>query len=72
MNDRILGANLTVSLSDGTQKNGVKLSVVNNKRVYRLSNGQKLYGVDRIIGGIIAVTPGMYAAIVRSCPLEEE
>jgi hypothetical protein len=72
MNDRILGTDLTVSLADGTHKDGVTLLIVNNKRVYQLANGQKLYDIDRIIGGIIAVAPGMYAAIVKSCPLEDQ
>jgi hypothetical protein len=71
MKDRIIGTELTVSLADGTKKDGVILSIVDNKRSYQSADGQKLFDVVRVTGGLLSVSPGMYAAIVLSCPAEE-
>lgn len=72
MNDRIIGQRLTVCLRDGSTIEGVCLAVEGGRRVFRFSNGDKLKDVERVVGGTLSVTPGLYAMICANCPMEDQ
>jgi len=64
---QLLAIKLQVQCADGTEHDGVKLYVEDNRRVYVAEDGSELSDVDLVLACTAVVPPMLLTAALQSC-----